>query len=302
MLLQVWDCEKKILTLARDKLEKNPILWLAKQLRGARFLFGSDLASFCKHPDFKEQIDINSLGQLLRYNYIHSPKSIYKDIYKLEPGKILTLNTKNRELSLEKYWSIHEIISKGINSKFNIEDSLLISNLEEKLKESVKGQMKSDVPLGAFLSGGIDSSTVVTTLMQSISSKPVKTFSIGFKDQSHNEAPKAKEIAKHLQTDHTEMYLSPKDCLEIIPELSSIYTEPFADSSQIPTYLVSNLARKKVKVSLSGDGGDEIFGGYNRYISSNRYWSYLRLMPLSVREKISTILIKNTAKSVGYYF
>ena len=218
----------------------------------------------------------------LRHNYIPAPYSIYKDIYKLLPGNYLQLrecDLKNGSLPSPKlYWSLIESAIYGNNNQINFNETDIQNDLEEHLKKSVKQQMISDVPLGAFLSGGIDSSTIVA-LMQLQSDNPVKTFTMGFNESDYNEAKYAKKIAHHLGTDHSELYVSSKKAMEVIPKLPSIYDEPFSDSSQIPTFLVSQLATQHVNVALSGDGGDELFCGYNRYKLTDNRLKKFNLIP-----------------------
>ncbi|RIL11937.1 MAG: asparagine synthase (glutamine-hydrolyzing) [Proteobacteria bacterium] len=283
----VWDQRERVLTLARDRLGEKPLYYGWN--RGF-FGFASELSAIGQAPGFEGRVETEALDSLLRHGYIFDPLSIYQGIYKLPPGcmvqlKLEELNSKpgdfNPQVNSLKgpraYWSALESAERGLKEPFagNFAEGCL--KLEELLKEAIKGQMIADVPLGAFLSGGIDSSLVVA-LMQAQSARPVKTFSIGFEEKEYNEANHAKLVAKHLGTDHTEMYVTSKDALDVVPLLSTIYTEPFADSSQIPTYLVSKIARRSVTVSLSGDGGDEIFGGYLRYPmaeSLHRKISYL---------------------------
>src|SRR5262249_21450644 len=233
-------------------------------------IFASELKSFKSLPFWNPEIDRDAITLLLRYGYIGAPHSIYKGIFKLRSGTYLTLTRKDLQQVPVPYWSPHQRILESTGSgvfRGSEEDALI--ELEHRLKASIAGQMIADVPLGAFLSGGIDSSMVVA-LMQAQSSRPVKTFSIGFHEEIFNEAPHAAAVSKHLGTEHTELYLTPQDALDVIPKLPSLYDEPFADSSQIPTYLVSKMAREHVTVSLSGDGGDELFGGYDRYFWANQ--------------------------------
>lgn len=234
---------------------------------------------------------MDSVALQLRYNYIPAPYSIYKNIFKLLPGHYLQLKNndlKKNLLPISKiYWSLIRKAIYGNNNQLTQSDLDIQNNLEISLKNSVKKQMISDVPLGAFLSGGIDSSTVVA-LMQSQSNHPIKTFTIGYSEDDYSEAQYAKKIAKHLGTEHTELNVSAKSAMEVIPELPTIYDEPFSDSSQIPTYLVSQLAKQHVKVALSGDGGDELFCGYNRYIMSKRFWDNYSFIPLSLRKILAS--------------
>src|SRR5579864_6756809 len=242
-----------------------------------------------------------SLPSYLRHNYVPSPHCIYKGLCKLQSGHILTLNSAADSPMLHPFWSGKEVARDGLQSRFGGSDAEAIDQLHEKLLEAIRLRMIADVPLGAFLSGGIDSSTVVA-LMQAQSSRPVKTFTIGFHEDGYNEAKHARKVAAHLGTDHTELYLTPKDALDVVPLLPRMYDEPFSDSSQIPTYLVSKLARSKVTVSLSGDGGDELFGGYNRYLLTKRIWNSVRRFPKFSRKALSESLhsISPTRIDRGY--
>jgi len=208
---------------------------------------------------------------LMRHNAIAAPHSIYKGIYKLPPGHLLTVSLARREPAIEPYWSLQQVAERGVAAPFVGNDLEAVDALEVLLADAVRQQMVADVPLGAFLSGGIDSSTVVA-LMQAQSGRPIKTFTIGFNEDGYNEAVHAKAVARHLGTDHTELYITPQQALEVIPLLPKIYSEPFSDSSQIPTFLVSQLARQHVTVALSGDAGDELFAGYNRYVLTQNLW------------------------------
>lgn len=279
----VWDKQERVLTLGRDRLGEKPLYygWQGSG-SGARFLFGSELKALKVHPDFSAEIDRDALCLLMRHNYIPAPHSIYQGIYKLPAGSLLTVSLDRREPVISAYWSLTEVAVAGNRSPLQGSPEEIVDSLEDLLKSAVRQQMMADVPLGAFLSGGIDSSTVVA-LMQAQSEQPVKTFSIGFNEEGYNEAVHAKAVARYLGTDHTEMYVTPKQALDVIPKLSSLYCEPFADSSQIPTFLVSQLARQKVIVSLSGDAGDELFAGYNRYVLANNLWNKLSRLPHGVR-------------------
>ena len=280
----IWDQNDEILYLVRDRIGEKPLYY---GWSNDIFLFGSELKPLCVHPSWRGEVDRDVLGLYFRNNYVPAPYSIYKNIFKLLPGTFLKFELKNMmpgELPKPvPYWSILEAAQNGIDNPFSGTDQEAIFELDMILRESVRGQMISDVPLGAFLSGGVDSSAIVA-LMQSQSSRPVRTFTIGFRDIAYNEAPCAKTVAKHIGTDHTESYVTPEECISSIPELPKIYDEPFADSSQIPTYLVCKLARQCVSVSLSGDGGDEVFLGYNRHFQLNRIQSLLKAIPFSLRK------------------
>ncbi len=282
--IAIWDKDLEQLTLVRDRVGEKP-LYYGWQGSGSSkvFLFGSELKSLKKHPQFMNEIDRGSLALYMRYCYVPAPHSIYKGIKKLEPGTILTVSLNHH--SLERYWDAREVAKRGFESPFNIPVNEVRNNLEEALKKTISQQMMADVPLGAFLSGGIDSSAVVA-LMQAQSPRAIKTFTIGFKEAGYNEAEFAKTVAEHLGTEHTELYVSPKDALDVVPNLPSLYCEPFADSSQIPTFLVSALARQNVTVSLSGDGGDELFCGYNRYLFTDKLWKGLKITPTALRKLV----------------
>ena len=287
----VWDKKNRSLTLVKDRMGEKP-LYFGWQGEGDNkvFLFGSELKGLKVHPEFNGEINRDSIALQLRHNCIPAPYSIYKNIYKLLPGHYLQLNENDLKkglLSSQKpYWSVTECAIDGNNNQLKLSESNIQKNLKTHLKSTIKKQMISDVPLGAFLSGGIDSSTIVA-LMQSQSNYPIKTFTIGFNESDYSEAQYAKKIAKHLGTDHTELYVPPKTAMEVIPKLPMMYDEPFSDSSQIPTFLVSQLAKQQVKVALSGDGGDELFCGYNRYLMSKKFWNTFRLMPLNFRKYIA---------------
>lgn len=279
----VWDTHLLNLTLVRDRLGEKP-LYYGWQGQGdaAVFLFGSELKALKQHPAFSADIDRNALCLFMRHSYIPAPYSIYQGIAKLEPGCLVTVSAAQRRPVLQRYWSAAQVALAGVATPFVGTPTQAVDALEELLKSAVQQQMMADVPLGAFLSGGIDSSTVVA-LMQAQSAQPVKTFTIGFNEAGYNEAVHAKAVAQHLGTDHTELYVTPQQALDVIPKLPHLYCEPFADSSQIPTFLVSQLARQRVTVSLSGDAGDELFGGYNRYVLADKLWRRLSKVPVAGR-------------------
>ena len=281
----LWDGRERQLFLVRDRLGIKPLYYgFADQ----DFVFASELKAFLEYPGFVARIDRGALALYMRLNYVPSPHCIYQGLYKLPPGHILVLNSQG-ELKLHQYWSASEIARNGLQSRLQAPDAEIVSQLEEELLRSVKLRMIADVPLGAFLSGGVDSSTVVA-LMQAQSSRPVKTFTIGFHEDDYNEAAQAKCVAMHLGTDHTELYVTSQEAMKVIPSLSTIYDEPFADPSQLPTYLVSKLARRSVTVSLSGDGGDELFGGYNRYFRTTAIWNSLKWAPRPVRSMAARLM------------
>ena len=282
----LWDCETRSLSLARDRLGEKPLYY---GWQGETLLFGSELKALKAHPAFHAEINRDALALFLRHNAIPAPYSIYQGIYKLPPGTYLQLHAGQKDLLPKEYWSMRSVAEAGQRNLFRGGDAEAVSELERLLTQAVGGQMVADVPLGAFLSGGIDSTTVVA-LMQAQSARPVKTFTIGFNEAGYNEAEHAHAVAHHLGTEHTELYVTPQDGIDVISSLSAIYDEPFADSSQIPTCLVSRLARQHVTVSLSGDGGDELFGGYNRYFLARNIWRKIGWAPHSLRAALAGIL------------
>lgn len=283
----LWDRREKQLHLIRDRVGVKPLYY---GWHGKTLLFGSELKALMAHPGFKPEVDRQSLTLYLRYGYVPAPHCVYQGVKKLEPGTILTFfdSEARAEGNSVRYWSAREVAQTGKENPFHGDDHEAVCELDRVLRESVRERMIADVPLGAFLSGGIDSSAVVA-LMQAQSTRPVKTFTIGFQEAGYNEAVYAKEVAAHLKTDHTELYVSPRDALNVIPQLAVMFDEPFGDSSQIPTHLVSKLARQSVTVSLSGDGGDELFGGYGRYFNSLNVWALVGRIPLPARRAAGMI-------------
>lgn len=275
----VWDKQSHTLTLGRDRLGEKPMYY---GWQGDVFLFGSELKALKAHPAFKAGIDRGALCLLLRHNYIPAPYSIYQGIAKLNPGCLLSVSLAQPEPTIWKYWDTVAVARVGVAHPFTGTPDQAVDALELLAKDAVRQQMVADVPLGAFLSGGIDSSAVVA-LMQAQSSRPVKTFTIGFNEEGYNEAVHAKAVARHLGTEHTELYVTPKQAMDVILRLPGLYCEPFADSSQIPTFLVSQLAKQHVSVSLSGDAGDELFCGYNRYQLTANLWKKIALIPSPLR-------------------
>ncbi|MBT5551917.1 MAG: asparagine synthase (glutamine-hydrolyzing) [Nitrospina sp.] len=300
--IALWDKLDRKLYLARDRFGEKPLYygWV-----GNAFAFGSELKALRKCEGFSNSVDRNVLALYMRYCYVPAPYSIYQNIFKLEPGCLLTISigatkqppssvpkapTLNKDFTLERWWSLDSLISSGVQHQITDEREA-IGMLESRLAEAIRLQSIADVPLGAFLSGGIDSSSIVA-LMQKHSSRPVKTFTIGFEEEGFNEATYAKAVAKHLGTEHIELYIASSDGLNIIPNLPQLYDEPFADSSQIPTHMVCRQARSEMKVALSGDAGDELFGGYNRYFWAKRIWNKLSWLPQPLRSKLAeTILL-----------
>ena len=281
------DRAEQKLYLVRDRLGIKPLYygWV-----NGDFVFASELKALHQYPGFEGSIDRNALALYLRHNYVPSPHCIYQGLHKLKAGCILELKSANSQPAPYHFWSAEDVARRGVQSRVSGEDQDVIKELWTQLQRAVSLRMIADVPLGTFLSGGVDSSTVAA-LMQSQSTRAVQTFTIGFHEDDHNEATHAKRIAAHLGTDHTELYLTPKDALDVVPQLPSMFDEPFADSSQIPTFLVSKLARQNVTVSLSGDGGDELFGGYNRYLFTKRMWRVMKQVPISARKAVENCIL-----------
>jgi asparagine synthase (glutamine-hydrolysing) len=271
----LFDRKLRTLTLGRDRLGEKPVYY--GWSKGV-FLFGSELKALRCHPAFGGEINRQALAAFLKYQYVPGPESIYSGIRKLQPGCVLTLSLAQREPVIETYWSAIRQAQAGVKNRFSGTPDEGVDALEALLGDAIGQQMMADVPVGAFLSGGIDSSTVVA-LMQKRSVRPVRSFAIGFDVPGFNEAIYAREVARYLGTEHTELYVTPQAALELVPRLPEFYDEPFADSSQIPTYLVAQLARQQVTVSLSGDAGDELFAGYNTYAMAERFERIAASMP-----------------------
>ena len=287
--LALWDRQERTLYLARDRIGEKPLYYGWQ--RGV-FLFGSELKAIRLHPAFIGDIDRDAITLQLRHNYIPAPYSIYQNIKKLPAGCFFNVSMTDgkAEEKLQSYWSFIDVAKGGQEQPFMGSDVEAIETLENRLTQAVAQQMVADVPLGAFLSGGIDSSIIVA-LMQAQSSKPVQTFCIGFNEGKYNEAQHAKAVAHHLGTQHTELYVTPQQALDIIPRLPSLYDEPFSDSSQIPTFILAKMTRQHVTVSLSGDAGDELFGGYNRYFLTRYIWGKISKMPFGLRRLLARILL-----------
>lgn len=296
--MALWDRQERALWLARDRLGEKPLYY---GWQGDTFLFGSELKALRAHPAFNAAVDRSALALLLRHNYVPGPYSIYQGIHKLQPGTWLRLGQGQREVEPVSFWSLSDVAERGGSAPFQGTDHQALLALEEIMSSAVHGQMLSDVPLGALLSGGIDS-TAVTAVMQANSARPVRTFTIGFDEKQYDEATHARAVAKHLGTEHTELRLSGNDALALVPQLSSMYDEPFADSSQLPTRMVMGLARKHVTVALSGDGGDELFGGYNRYVHGPRIWNRIRWMPHPIRRMAGAGLMAVPAETLNRMF
>jgi asparagine synthase (glutamine-hydrolysing) len=283
----LWDKNQRVLSLARDRIGEKPLYY---GWQGDSFLFGSELKALRTHPHWRNNINRNALSLYMRHNYIPAPYSIYQNIHKLTPGTLLQIphSTKAGVLPAPvPYWNMKEIAESGVRNPVDLSDEEAIDKLDSLLRESIRNQMISDVPLGAFLSGGYDSSAVAA-LMQQQSDQKIKTFSIGFHEAAYNEADHAKRVASHLGTEHTELYVTPQQAMDVIPKLPSLYDEPFSDPSQIPTYLVSQMTRQHVTVSLSGDGGDELFAGYDRYFLADSLWKKIGRIPYPLRMALAS--------------
>jgi asparagine synthase (glutamine-hydrolysing) len=280
----LWDRAQQTLTLARDRLGEKPLYYGVQ--RGV-LLFGSEPKALRVHPAFDGAVDRGALALLLRYGYVPGPWSIHAGVRKLPPGTTLTLRTPTDAAggSPQPYWSVSEVALRGAREPLDLADDEAVDRLDALLRRAVEGQRMADVPLGAFLSGGIDSSAVVA-VAQALSGRPLRTFTIGFAEPGYDESAHARAVARHLGTQHTELVVTPAEARDLIPRLPSLYCEPLADPSQIPTYLVSGLARRHVTVSLSGDGGDELFGGYERYAWTRS----LARVPLAARRAAGVVL------------
>ena len=290
--LALWDRKERQLHLVRDRFGEKPLYY---GWAGRDFVFGSELKALRCHASFDPAIDRDALRSFTARTYIPAPRSIYRGTFKLPPGTILTLSTADRvepmssapsegktgALHLRRYWSYREVVRGGLANSITDEAEAL-EQLEQVLAQAIMGQSFADVPIGAFLSGGIDSSTVVA-LYQKYSAQPVRTYSIGFEEGGFNEAEHAKTVAERLGTIHHEHYVTVREARDVIPLLAAMYDEPFADSSQIPTYLLSRFTRRDVTVALTGDGGDELFGGYNRHIIAPQLWQQIRRLPRPLR-------------------
>ncbi len=292
--IALYDREEHALFLARDRVGEKPLFYgilkdnINNSGNDGSLVFASDLGAIASLDGFTNSVNADIMGDYMRYGYISAPYTVYRGIWKLEPGKILKVKAPFDKPEIESYWSMTETAVMGQKNRFRGSEAEAAEELERLLRESIAGQMVADVPVGAFLSAGIDSSTVVS-LMQAQSAQKVRTFTVGMWEEQYNEAPIAKEIAAHLGTEHTEVYITEEDAKSVIPKLAGMFGEPFADSSQIPTYLVSKITREHVTVSLSGDGGDELFCGYNTYYSIDRIWNKARKIPGILRRPASAL-------------
>jgi asparagine synthase (glutamine-hydrolysing) len=297
--LALWDCERRCLALARDRAGEKPLYYGGA---GRAFLFGSELKALQAHPAFKGEVDRGCLALFVRHSYVPEPLSIFKGIQRLPAGTILEVNEVGGHKDPVPYWSFDALAEAGHKQQFAGSEHEAIDELDRVLGDAVAMQMVADVPLGAFLSGGIDSSLIVA-LMQRQSTRRTRTFTIGFSEPDYDESGYARAVARHLGTEHTELIVTPMETMAVIPRLATIYDEPFADSSQIPTFLVAQLARQHVTVSLSGDAGDELFGGYNRYAWAMRLWGARRLLgPLRglTARSIRALSPEAWARMLGY--
>ena len=299
----LWDREDGALYLVRDRVGEKPLYYA--NVKGS-FVFASDLNAMRKMPGWSPQIDRDALGLLMQHFYIPAPRTIYSGVKKLMPGTWLRVDGDNCNVEGKpvSYWSAADLAADAMQERTSVAPEVAIEELDKLLRYTIRDKMVSDVPLGSFLSGGVDSSTVVA-LTQAESTNKVKTFSIGFREGEYNEAHEAKRVAEHLGTEHTELYVSPAEAQAVIPKLPSLYSEPFADSSQIPTYLVSELARRDVTVALSGDGGDELFGGYTRYALAEEAWANLDRVPkplMYVAGKLASMVAPHKIDYAADYF
>lgn len=293
--IAIWDRAAATLTLARDRLGEKPLFYGSM---GGSLLFGSELKALQRHPSFEAAIDEAAVGSFLRYGYVPAPFSIWRGIKKLPPGTFLTVAAGGRMVGEpQPYWSLEEAVRAGVADPIADDDSARDA-LEALLTSAVASRAVADVPLGAFLSGGLDSS-LIAALLQRHASRPIKTFTIGFGDARFDEAPHARAVAEHLGTDHHELYVDLGDVAEAVPEIATIWDEPFADSSQVPTYLVSRMARREVTVALSGDAGDELFGGYNRYLTAARIAQASSRIPPALRPVVAGALSSRPALAVA---
>ena len=281
----LWDSHERRLYLVRDRLGIKRLYW---GWFGTLLLFGSALKALREHSGWKPEVDRNAVASFMRHNYVPGPHTIYRNVSKLPPGNLAVFRPGEAP-EVKPYWALPDVVEAGLANRSEMSETEATDALEELLGDAVRRRMVADVPLGAFLSGGIDSSTVVA-LMQTHATRPVRTFSIGFHERGYNEAQHAKEVAAHLGTDHTELYVDPAQARDVIPRLAEMYDEPFADSSQIPTYLVSEMTRRHVTVALSGDGGDELFAGYVRYFQAMKLFPVLDRVPAGGRAVMSALM------------
>jgi len=298
--MALWDKKDHCLFLLRDRLGEKPMYY---GVIGNLLLFGSELKSFTRHPAFRGEIDHDSLALYVRYGYVPAPRTIYTSVFKVAPGtfrRFLLKKDKNISQQEVAYWSAHKIATQGLEQPFQGNEEEAVLGLEKILQRTVREQMQADVPVGVFLSGGIDSS-LVTALMQGQSHKPVRTFTIGSFEKQYDESKEANEVARHLGTLHSELHVSAQEAIAVIPQLSRVYDEPFGDSSQIATHLVAKMARQHVKVGLTGDGGDESFGGYNRHVWAKKIWEWIGWLPPTARGSLSSLLYAKNPRRIDQY-
>jgi asparagine synthase (glutamine-hydrolysing) len=289
--IALWDRHERTLSLARDRMGKKPLYWWRS---AGRIVFGSELRALRCHPELPQEIDPGALASYLRHGYVLHPATIHRGVAQLAPGHVVIIDAEGRG-EPAPYWTLADVARTGLGKPFAGTDAEAVERLGTVLGEAVRRRLVSDVPLGAFLSGGIDSSTIVA-LMQRATGKPVRSFTIGFEESGFNEAPHAAAVARHIGTDHTELVVTASDALDVIPRLPEIYDEPFADSSAIPTYLVSALARRHVTVALSGDGGDELLAGYGRYVDAQRLIATADRIPGPLRRSAAGALTMLSAE------
>lgn len=308
--IALWDLQTRTLHLARDRLGEKPLYygWVGRGA-GAAFVFGSELKALRAYPGFANPVSRDALALYMRFTYVPAPHSIYQNVFKLEPGCMLSIDgalqpsegnalippaqllrppARQGALTLRRWWSLAAVVHAGAQNQIT-DEAQAVTALEQRLRDAVRLQMLADVPLGAFLSGGVDSSTIVA-LMQQQSNQAIKTFTVGFEEAGFDESPHARAVAQHLGTDHTEFFVTAHEAQAVIQHLPAMYDEPFADSSQIPTHLVCRAARQQVTVALSGDAGDELFGGYNRYFWGPRIWSRLSWLPYPIRQMLGAAI------------
>ena len=302
--ISLWDVRNRTLHLARDRFGEKPLYYgWAGSGAGRVFVFGSELKALRAFPGFDNPVCRQALAQYMRFMYVPAPRSIYQDVYKLEPGCVLTItgappaeapaqplrpSAIYETLTMSRWWSLADVVQAGAQKPIT-DEMEAVNALEQRLADAVRLQSLADVPLGAFLSGGVDSSTIVA-LMQQQATRPVKTFTVGFEEAGFDESPHARAVAQHLGTDHAELFVTAAEAQAVIAQLPAMYDEPFADSSQIPTHLVCRAARQHVTVALSGDAGDELFGGYNRYFWGPRIWTKLSWLPYPVRQALGVAI------------
>ncbi|MDZ4361604.1 MAG: asparagine synthase (glutamine-hydrolyzing), partial [Variovorax sp.] len=311
--IALWDRQDRVLTLARDRFGEKPLYYgWAGQGEAAAFVFGSELKALRAYPGFANPVCREALAQYMRFMYVPAPRSIYEGIYKLEPGCLLTVRgtppaaspaqplrsgSTWGNVAVQRWWSLASVVEAGARNPIT-DEAEAIGALEKQLQEAVRLQSLADVPLGAFLSGGVDSSAIVA-LMQQQSTQAVKTFTVGFEESEFDESPHARAVAQHLGTDHTALFVTAAEAQAVIPRLPAMYDEPFADSSQIPTHLVCKAARQQVTVALSGDAGDELLGGYNRYFWGPRIWNRLAWLPYPAQQALGKVLTQVPATGGG---